>query len=61
MNFMPSPNLPYVSGRLDFIALSIYRTPLTATASATNRILSKFTLQRAHVDRRVWAGAYLSP
>ena len=53
LSFMPSPNLPYQSQRLDFIVLNIFRTPSSPTGS-TNRILSTFTLQRAHKDPRVW-------
>jgi len=48
LQFMPSPNLPYQSQRLDFIVLNISRN------SGTNRIMSTFTLQRAHVLPRTW-------
>jgi len=48
LQFMPSPNMPYPSQRLDFIILSISRN------SGTNRVVSKFTLQRAHPDPRTW-------
>ena len=48
LQFEPSPNLPYPSQRLDFIILNIARN------SGTNRIMSTFTLQRAHKDPRTW-------
>ena len=48
MQFEPSPNLPYQSSRLDFIILNISRN------TGTNRIMSTFTLQRAHKDPRTW-------
>ena len=46
--FMPSPNLPYVSPRLDYVTLAISRT------ADTNRVLSEFTLQRARLTPRTW-------
>jgi len=48
LEFQPSPNMPYASDRLDFITLSISRT------GNDSRVLTRFTLQRAHRAPRTW-------
>jgi len=48
LEFQPSPNMPYPSPRLDFITLTIGRT------GNESRVLTRFTLQRAHKAPRPW-------